>query len=152
MVSELCAFILTATALVAGALLGVLWSRRPGHGEHAFYDPAFSVSALTDRLAAESTNPKHSTKRVTSPRAHVVEVQVTNHGPDDPALFRYSSSAPGLPPPADAAEQTRPLPRPVRRLPADHQVQRLPPASTSSSPVGRHALPEELAESKEEAP
>jgi hypothetical protein len=54
MVSQTCAILLVCAALIIGAVAGVLWSSRRGHGQHAFYGPIFSVAMVRDRIEAES--------------------------------------------------------------------------------------------------
>jgi hypothetical protein len=54
MFSQASVILLVCAALLIGAIAGVLWSSRQGHGQHAFYDPAFSVAMVIDRLEAES--------------------------------------------------------------------------------------------------
>jgi hypothetical protein len=54
MFSQASAILLVSAALLIGAIAGVLWTNRQGHGQHAFYDPAFSVAMVIDRPEAES--------------------------------------------------------------------------------------------------
>lgn len=152
MVSQTCVLILTGAALVVGALLGVLWSGRQGHGAHAVYDPAFSVSAIIDQLEAESVDSSdeldgggddEDLSADDPERPYVVDVHLANHGPDDPALYRYHASAPRSLDAVDPNEETRPLPRPFPRQPNRVTMPPRWPSSEGQSEErthGRHAL------------
>jgi hypothetical protein len=156
MVSQTCLVGFTAGALAIGVLIGLLWSSRQGHGEHAAYDPAFSAAAVIDRVhAAQNTTVEDDNKADAEPappttelsgksaRANTEDVQLYGRHPDDPALFRYHVSAPRAHALITSNELTQPLRHQPPR-PTNHRTQlsdRPHPADQRSGlSSGRHVL------------
>jgi hypothetical protein len=54
---------LAAAALALGVVLGLMWTGRRGHGEHSFYDPLFSVSAVAARVKEQAVRSAPKTGR-----------------------------------------------------------------------------------------
>lgn len=149
MVSQTCLIGFTVGALVIGVLVGLLWSSRQGHGEHAAYDPAFSAAAVIDRVRASQSVPAEDHDQDDAEPAppavdvsdepapaEVVDVRLYGRHPDDPGLFHYHVSAP--PVPINTTEPTTPLPR----LPSQAANRRAlpPPHLRPEAPHGRHAF------------
>lgn len=149
MVSQTCLIGFTVGGLAVGMLLGMLWSSRQGHGEHAAYDPAFSAAAVIDRVRATQDAPADDDQADAEPAppapdlsdepapVDVVDAPLYGRHPDDPALFRYHFSAADAPV-ATSNELTTPLPR----LPSQAANRRaLPPTpQRPENRRSRHAL------------